>query len=217
MRNGKALGSVAAKYLGWLCLCVPVTMLLALNSVIFLDCFNCRKTKPQVKTINKTSHASSPSSTVALGLVICLPFKPSVHYFGFSWCRAPGSMGSPGSRGEGNMWSDSTELGMGHGGDGKSLPVSGMGVKPENSGEHTWERGCFLFPLEQLKLSPPCLQHLLSSPTPCYVLSRTQVPLMVVILGRKPGFFLTCCFRGWKKGAELWWETRKDEERKMVS
>lgn len=42
---------------------------------------------------------------------------------------------------------------MEHRGSARSLPVSGMGVKPENLRGHMVE-GWFLFPLEQLKLSP---------------------------------------------------------------
>lgn len=61
-------------------------------------------------------------------------------------------MGSPGSRGGGNAWSDSTELGVGHQGNEKRLPGSGMGVKPENLGGHIGG-GCFLFPFEQMKRS----------------------------------------------------------------
>lgn len=38
------------------------------------------------------------------------------------------------------MWSENTELGMGHQGNGKSLSVSGMGVKPENPGGDMGER-----------------------------------------------------------------------------
>lgn len=51
--------------------------------------------------------------------------------------------------------------------------------------------------------------------TTCSVLNRTQVLGMVARLGSKLGFFLSCCFRGWKKGAGLWWKTRKDEGREM--
>lgn len=40
---------------------------------------------------------------------------------------------------EGKVWSDSTELGMGHRGNGNSLPVTGMGAKPGKLGEHMGE------------------------------------------------------------------------------
>lgn len=73
------------------------------------------------------------------------------------------------------MWSDSTELGMECGDKGRSLPVSGMGVKPENVGGHMGE-GWFLFPLEQLRLSRMPSAPLVLT-TPRSMLGRTQVPV----------------------------------------